>query len=241
MVFDYTKNRAKEIGNRNSAPDPESVTMKSNFNVLLFDGFETLDACGPIEVMGRLQKQYRIRAISPNGGAVLSAQSIEILTQPLLPASNGVFGADANPQYPDARMNHNVLLVPGGIATRDLVTDTGFLDALRDAAERSEWVLAVCTGSALLAAAGLLDGLEATSNKRAFKWVSGVNTRVRWLPRARWAVVGKYYTSSGISAGIDMTLGFVADRHGTEVAKEAAADMEYRWEPDKGNDPFALA
>jgi transcriptional regulator GlxA family with amidase domain len=61
------------------------------------------------------------------------------------------------------------------------------------------------------------------------------------MERARWAADGKYYTSSGVSAGIDMALGFVAELHGRATAVEAARQMEYVWNEDKENDPFALS
>ena len=63
--------------------------------------------------------------------------------------------------------------------------------------------MSVCTGSALLARAGVLDGLKATTNKRAFDWVRSQGPRVTWMPRARWVQDGSVFTSSGVSAGMD--------------------------------------
>jgi transcriptional regulator GlxA family with amidase domain len=61
---------------------------------------------------------------------------------------------------------------------------------------------------------------------------------VRWEKRARWVADGKYYTSSGVSAGIDMALGFIEERHGQKKALETAKQIEYLWNEDRGNDPF---
>lgn len=97
----------------------------------------------------------------------------------------------------------------------------------------------MCTGAALLAAAGVLDGLPATSNKRAFAWVRGINPCVDWRGVARWVRAGKYYTASGISAGMDMTLGFIADLYGTAAATAIANRCEYRWQDDPAQDEFA--
>ena len=90
----------------------------------------------------------------------------------------------------------------------------------------------------LLAKSGVLDGKQATSNKRAFTWASSQSDNVDWDKKARWKVDGKYYTSSGVSAGMDMTLGFIADRHGIDFARKVAKEIEYNWIEDRDNDSF---
>jgi putative intracellular protease/amidase len=129
-------------------------------------------------------------------------------------------------------------LIPGGFGTRKEVDNGPFIKALRSIANGSQFVLTVCTGSALLARTGLLSGRRATSNKRAFDWVVEQDRGVLWKRKARWIRDDKYYTSSGVSAGIDMTLGFVGDRHGTETAERISRGIEYLWNRDSGYDPF---
>jgi transcriptional regulator GlxA family with amidase domain len=85
----------------------------------------------------------------------------------------------------------------------------------------------------------LLNGKNATSNKLSWDWVISQNEEVLWKSKARWVVDGKYYTSSGVSAGIDMALGFIADRLGNQAAKAVSAAIEYVWNEDKDCDPFA--
>jgi transcriptional regulator GlxA family with amidase domain len=97
----------------------------------------------------------------------------------------------------------------------------------------------VCTGSALLARTGLLDGRPATSNKLAWDWVVQQGPRVRWQRRARWVDDGNVLTSSGVSAGIDMALSLVERLNGREMAITSARNMEYVWNLDPANDPFA--
>ncbi len=129
--------------------------------------------------------------------------------------------------------------MPGGIGTRREVTNHTALEWLIAHAEKAEIVASVCTGSALLAKAGLLDGLRATSNKFAFKWVMEQGPKVKWVHEARWVDDGKFSTSSGVSAGIDMALSIIARITDLKTAEKIAIRMEYEWHRDAGWDPFA--
>lgn len=189
-------------------------------NVLLFSDFETLDTFGAVEILGRVE-EYRLRYFSINGGIILSRQGTRIITE----------------QLKDVDCS-GILLVPGGQGTRDLVNDSIFIEKLTRIVAQSQYCLTVCTGSALVAKTNLLNHRKATSNKRAFEWVKSVNSNVQWQNCARWVVDDKFYTSSGISAGIDMALGFVADRIGMEKAIEITQSIEYVWNSDKNNDLF---
>lgn len=192
-----------------------------DINILLFDNFETLDAFGPVEVFGRIE-EYALRYISLNGGTIVSKQGVRILTE------------NINETDP-----YGILLIPGGQGTRSLVNDIGFIEKLSEAATKSRYCLTVCTGSALLAKTGLLNNRRATSNKKAFEWVESINSNVLWVREARWVVDQKYYTSSGVSSGIDMSLGFVSEIFGMDKANEISEHIEYIWNSDPRNDPFA--
>ncbi|MDL2248561.1 DJ-1/PfpI family protein [Tyzzerella sp. OttesenSCG-928-J15] len=191
------------------------------FNILLFDGFETLDAFGPVEIIGRLKEEYKLNYYSRHGGIVTSTQGVAVATQKAEAIEAG-----------------GILLVPGGMGTRQLVCDNEFIAMLKILGEESEFVLTVCTGSALLAKTGLLKDVKATSNKRAFGWAASVDEEVNWQAKARWVEDGKYFTSSGISAGMDMALGFVARFHGEDTADKICFEIEYIWNKDKNYDPF---
>ncbi len=193
------------------------------FNVILFDGFETLDAFGPVEFAGKLSDIYRLGYFSSGGGTVISSHGVSVNTLPFSEIDAG-----------------GVMLIPGGIGTRRLVNDGAFIARIKTLAERAEYVLSVCTGAALLAQTGLLNGRRATSNKLAFDWVSRHGDGVEWLGEARWASDGKYHTSSGVSAGMDMILGFIRDRHGEQTALELCRRIEYIWNEDGSDDPFAI-
>jgi putative intracellular protease/amidase len=133
-----------------------------------------------------------------------------------------------------------ILLIPGGSGIRALVKDEQYIAKIRTYAEKALYVLTVCNGSALLAKTGLLDEKRATGYKAAFDWVCSNRKEVRWVKKARWVKDGKFYSSSGISAGIDMILGFVCDMHGMDAASAIARKIEYIWNADMENDPFAV-
>lgn len=111
------------------------------------------------------------------------------------------------------------LLVPGGVGTRALVKDATFCALLRWIVQHASLCMSVCTGSALLAAAGCLDGHKATSNKRSWAWASAQGSgRVLWQHQARWVESGKFWTSSGVAAGMDMALAFITEHAGGTCA-----------------------
>ena len=190
-------------------------------NLLLFEDFETLDIFGPIEILARVE-DYQLRYYSLAGGIITNAQGVKVLTEPVSQA--------------DSR---GILVLPGGRGTRPLVKDADFLLKLKNLAEHASFCLSICTGSALLGKCGVLEGKKATSNKKALDWVRSVNENVHWVEKARWVVDGKYYTSSGVSAGMDMALGFVRDQIGAEKAAEIAHHIEYIWNEEADEDPFA--
>lgn len=189
-------------------------------NVLFFEGFETLDAFGPVEVLGKVS-EYELQYFSVEGGIVTSAQGTQIVTKSMDEIESG-----------------QILVVPGGRGTRTYVNDTVFLEKLKTTAVNAKYCLTICTGSALLAKTGLLNQKKATSNKYAMDWVMSVNSEVHWQKSARWIADGQYYTSSGVSAGIDMALGFIADQFGRAKADEIAHGIEYLWNSEAENDPF---
>jgi transcriptional regulator GlxA family with amidase domain len=190
--------------------------------VLLFPRFELLDVFGPLEMFGYVPG-VEIVVVAPTAGPIPSTQGPSALAQ---------VGLDDAPPF-------ELLLVPGGIGTRDLVHDAGFLESLASRCAAAELVMSVCTGSALLARAGVLDGRRATSNKKSFGWVVEQGPRVRWQREARWVWDDRFVTSSGVAAGIDMALAVVAHLAGSEFADALADRTEYEWQRDPDHDRFA--
>lgn len=190
---------------------------------VVFPGFELLDLFGPMQMFGMLPEQFELTLVSQTSGAVASKQAL---------SAHSHVTFDSAPRF-------DVLFVPGGGGTRREVDNPALLQWLEEAAGQSEYVLSVCTGSALLAKAGLLDGRRATTNKMAFDWVSEQGPKVHWVKQARWVEDGRFITSSGVSAGMDMALGAISAMHGRELAEKVANWCEYTWQQDKDADPFA--
>ena len=199
------------------------MTRKRTIGVVLFEDFELLDVFGPLEMFGMASEHFEIRLISETSGVVASRQGPKSVIDDQLSEAPAL----------------DVLLVPGGTGTRREVDNPVLLDWLKERSEQAELVISVCTGSALLAKAGVLDGLRATSNKLAFAWASSQSEKVQWQQQARWVEDGKVFSSSGVSAGIDMSLAVIAKLVNQQTAEQAANFAEYSWQRDANCDPFA--
>jgi transcriptional regulator GlxA family with amidase domain len=200
--------------------------------VILFEGFTVLDVYGPVQAFaaagvrqpdGSYHRFFKVVTVAENAGTVRSGEG---------PASVADYSFDDLPAC-------DILLIPGGMGTRQLVSDEGFLARLRKASEHAPMTATVCTGAALLARTSLLDNRPATSNKMAWDWVTQQGPEVAWVRRARWVDDADIISSSSVSAGIDMALALIARLHGRATAENAARVMEYVWNDDPSNDPFA--
>ena len=190
---------------------------------LLYPDFELLDLYGPLEMFGTLGPSLRIVTIAEQPGPVKSFQG------PATVAEHGFVGAPPL----------DLLLLPGGIGTLAQLANPALLGFLRERAPRAEVTMSVCSGSAILAKAGLLDGRRATSNKMFFDLARSQSAKVQWVEAARWVEDGPYATSSGVSAGTDMALAVIARLYGRERAQQIADYTEYQWHDDADVDPFA--
>jgi transcriptional regulator GlxA family with amidase domain len=200
--------------------------------VVLFERFTVLDVYGPVQAFasvrvptedGGVQRLFEIFTMAETVGVVQSSEG---------PPAYAQYSLVDAPDY-------DILLIPGGFGTRAAVSNTTFLERLAATSQRATITSTVCTGSALLARTGLLDGKPATSNKLAWDWVVQQGPKVNWIRQARWVDAGHIVTSSGVSAGIDMALSLVARLLGRDMALASARHMEYRWHEDAADDPFA--
>ena len=135
--------------------------------------------------------------------------------------------------------DYDLLFIPGGDAALDVAENDAVSEWLVATAATAELVMTVCTGSILLATTGVLDGYKATTNKIDFTATVPLGPKVDWVKKARWVEDGKFFTSSGVSAGMDMTLAVIAHLYGKAAATEMAVGIEYEWHENPKWDPFA--
>ena len=178
----------------------------------IFDRFTALDAVGPYEVLSRLP-EARVQFIAAEPGPYQT--------------DNGMLSLVAEARLEDVP-SPDVILVPGGLGTRALLEDERMLGWNRTAHETSTWTTSVCTGSLLLAAAGVLDGLEATTH-----WLElDLLGRLGAKPAGRRVVEqGKVITAAGVSSGIDMALVLASRIAGDQFAKGIQLLIEYDPQP----------
>jgi putative intracellular protease/amidase len=178
----------------------------------LFDRFTALDAIGPYEVLSRLPG-YRVTFVAEQPGVKTT--------------DNGMLGLVAEKAF--AELAHpEIVVVPGGIGTRALMHDATMLGWVRTAHATSQFTCSVCTGSLVLGAAGILDGLEATTHWASMELLGSTGAR----PTSRRVVEqGKIITGAGVSAGIDMALTLAARVAGDAVAQAIQLGIEYDPQP----------
>jgi transcriptional regulator GlxA family with amidase domain len=130
-------------------------------------------------------------------------------------------------------------MIPGGAGTWPLLDDktdpvgvAALLDWVRQMDQSVRLMTSVCTGAAVLARAGLLDGRPAATNHSGFAWVAEQGPNVLWDSASRWVDAGRYVTSAGVSAGTDLGFYLVSRLAGRAVAENAVAAAEYDWRRD---------
>jgi len=203
--------------------------------VVAFPDVQILDVTGPLEVFAvaaRVARQLR-----PAGGIPYEVEVLAAKPGPVRTQSGLQLVADRS--WGTVRGGIDTLLVAGGMGTRRAVADAALLAWLRRIAPRVRRLGSVCSGTFVLAEAGLLDGRRATSNKMYFQLARSQGERVNWVTAARWVEDGPFATSSGVSAGTDMALAVIARLYGAERAEQIAIQTEYTWHRDASDDPFA--
>jgi putative intracellular protease/amidase len=198
------------------------ATQPRTLGAILYDGFELLDLYGPLEMFGSIGPELRIVTIAEEAGPVASHQGPRTLAE---------FGFADAPAL-------DLILLPGGFGTVRQLGNAALAAFLAQRSARAEVTMSVCSGSAILARAGLLDGRRATSNKQFFDLARSQSAKVEWVTEARWVEDGPFATSSGVSAGTDMALGVIARLYGREKAQQIADLTEYEWQSDPSRDPF---
>jgi putative intracellular protease/amidase len=199
--------------------------MMRTMAALIFPGFQTLDYFGPIEMLGGFRDEIAVITVASGRDPVPSRHGQKIMVDKVLSEKD----------------DYDLLFIPGGDSALDAAGDEDLMHWIRQTSAKAERVMAVCTGSVLLGMTGVLDGRRATTNKQDFTRTVHLASKVEWVKQARWVEDGKFFTSSGVSAGMDMALAVAANLFGLQRAQEMAEGCEYAWHSDANWDPFAKA
>jgi putative intracellular protease/amidase/YHS domain-containing protein len=180
--------------------------------ILVYDGVELLDFAGPGEVFAAARGRFDVFTVGPTTAPVLSQGFVEVTPR---------YGVASAPRA-------DILVLPGG-AVGGVIGTPAVMDWIRKTAGGAEQVLSVCNGALILAEAGLLDGLEATTHQGSLAALRQRATRTTVHSDRRFVDNGKVVTAAGVSAGIDMSLHVVAKLLGADAARATARYMEYAW------------
>lgn len=200
----------------------KTMSNSRTVGILVFDEVEVLDFAGPFEVLSVAGRRdglelFDVFLVAEKAGPVFARS-----------------GFSVNPRYTfEDSPPTDIVVVPGGYGTRREMHNPRVVEWIARVAPEAELVLSVCTGALLLAVAGCLDGLSATTHHGAFDLLEETAPRVRVERAKRLVDNGRFVLSAGISAGLDMALYVVARLHGAEVARETARYMEYDWDQQR--------
>jgi transcriptional regulator GlxA family with amidase domain len=191
-----------------------------NIGVALFEGAEELDWAGPWEVLAAWALQWpddgvHVFTLAREDRPVTCAKGLRVLPDETWETAPPL----------------DVLVYPGGRGTRRELQDEAVLDWIRDLAAGDTVVASVCTGSLVLAAAGLVDGKPATTHWGSLELLPTLGREIEVRPDDRFVDNGNILTAAGVSAGIDMALHLVARLHSTERAREVRRYIQYDPEP----------
>jgi putative intracellular protease/amidase len=190
--------------------------------VLLFDGVEIIDYSGPWEVFG--EAGFKVHSVAEKSGPVTA-----------------VFGQKLIPDYTFKNSpGADILLVPGGNSGK-AANNPAIIKWIQDEANKSKYVMSVCTGAFLLSKAGLLDGLSATTVMGGLDRLAEISPKTKIVHDQRYVDNGKIITTAGLSSGIDGAFHLLSKIKGKGSAQAAALGMEYRWDPDSKFARAALA
>ncbi|KIJ52507.1 hypothetical protein M422DRAFT_58665 [Sphaerobolus stellatus SS14] len=208
----------------------------------LFPDVTALDYQGPVELFGYISpKNIARQELFKESPCLIDITYFSHTMDPIEPSA----GPHILPMrtYDDVKDGEqfDIIFVPGGkrtsLGARPNRVQPALIDFVQRQAAGSKYILSVCTGSWILATCGLLEGTKATTNKRAFR-DGATSDQIQWIAKARWVVDGKFWTSSGVTAGMDMANAFVQHLVGEEIAKSIRGIIELNAK-DQDEDEFA--
>ncbi|KAK3997163.1 class I glutamine amidotransferase-like protein, partial [Cladorrhinum sp. PSN332] len=211
----------------------------THYGVLLFRAFELLDIYGPLDIL-QLLAHNRYLTLS------LLARDLKPVTSKPAGQTMNPYGSDFWPSiqpthtFDDPPTNLEVLIVPGGPGARskDLVPEIQFI---REVFPKLKYLITICTGAGIAAQSGVLDGYRVTTNKAAWWSVIEMGPNVNWTVPARWVDDGKVWSSSGVTAGMDLFYAFLKEKYpnGTALAERFGDITEFKPVTNSSWDPWA--
>lgn len=209
---------------RSAAPKPPR-----NLAILIFEGVQIIDYTGPWETFGH--------AYVAGQPGVFNIYTVAEKPGPL----TTTYGMEVIPRYTiDNAPKPNVLIIPGG-GIRTATNSPAVMKWVEASAKDAEVVMSVCNGAFILAKAGLLDGLEATTTATLIEQLKDQAPRTKVVSDRRFVDTGKIITTAGLSSGIDGSLHVLEKLYGRGTAQMAALAMEYSWDPESKYARAALA
>jgi transcriptional regulator GlxA family with amidase domain len=197
-----------------------AAPAKKNVVILVYEDVEALDVFGPFQVFTSASElgeapAFQVYLAAEKPGPVQGHNGLVLRPDCTL--------ADCPPA--------DILIVAGGAGVMQAMNRPELLDWIRRSAQRADSVASVCVGAFLLARAGLLDGLAATTHQQGLGYLRQLAPKARVVDGQRLVDNGKILTSAGMTAGIDLSLHLVSRLLGPERAKATATWMEYAWSP----------
>ncbi|CAJ1426926.1 unnamed protein product, partial [Effrenium voratum] len=237
-VAKMTAKCAEYVHNDDPGEDPfvhsKTFDLKNPFGkplqlvVVVYDQFEMWDTFGPLEMFSMANRL--------NGPAF----EVKVVAEDFETKSFGGPWFQCEALASGAEGDIDLLLLPGGIGTLREIYNPVFSKAICAMVAKAQRVMTVCTGSAILASQNLLQNRKVTTNKMSFDLMALFGP-ADWVPSARWVRDEKFWTSSGVSAGTDLSLALMREVFGADLAEAAAEATEYVWskDDDGSKDPFA--
>jgi transcriptional regulator GlxA family with amidase domain len=200
--------------------------MPRDIAILIFPSFQLLDAAGPLTAFEEARREttppaYRLRLMALRGGFVASSSGVQLMAEPLI------------------RDPLDTLIIAGGLGISEASACAKTLAYIRTAAGRARRIASVCSGTFVLAAAGLLDGRRATTHWARSAELARTYPRVRVEPDRIFIQDGAVWTSAGITAGIDLALALIADDVGEAIAKRTAQQLVVYYRRPGGQSQFS--
>ena len=199
------------------------MNNKRSVGILIFDGVEVLDFAGPFEVFSRTRLKPGTESRRNDDSAPFDVFTVARSDKEVV--ATGGLRVMPNHSF-ESVPAIDILVVPGGFGTRPLLEDEAVLSWIRESAAAAGQLTSVCTGALVLARAGLLSGLRATTHWGALETLGELDPSIS-VERDERVVVDGVITSGGVAAGIDMAFTVVENLFGPEVADETAHYIEY--------------